>query len=200
MSLNLINATGDNVRLKIVPRPGGVITLGEGNNNPTAFIDSDGSLIGCFGKAIFHCVPKGMMDDIPDQAGQKYYYDYPDMATKWALTSTTQFPDGTSETVTYRWTREDRNYSDSPMSAAISQRVILDNGGGRVAHFQVYSGGWSAAGVEGDDPADWVIIQWHATPDLAEGEVDYFTALLQPLAGEEYMEVIACGKKQFPGF
>ena len=56
------------------------------------------------------------------------------------------------------------------------------------------------AGFEGDDPIDWVIIQWHATPDLAEGEVDYFTALLQPLAGEEYMEVIACGKKQFPGF
>ncbi len=199
MSLNLINATGDNVRLKIVPRPGGVITLGEGNNNPTAFIDSDGSLIGCFGKAIFHCVPKGMMDDIPDQAGQKYYYDYPDMATKWALTSTAQFSDGTSETVTYRWTREDRNYSDSPMSDAISQRVILDNGD-RAAHFQLRSGGWTPAGVEGDDPTDWVIIQWHATPDLAEGEVDYFTALLQPLAGEEYMEVIACGKKQFPGY
>ncbi len=199
MSLNLINATGDNVRLKIVPREGAVITLGEKNQNPTAFIDTDGSLIGCFGKAVFHCVPKGMMGDIPDQAGQKYWYDYPDMSTKWALTSTTQFPDGTSETVTYRWTREDRNYLDSPMSDAISQRVILDNGE-RDAHFQLRSGGWAPAGFEGDDPIDWVIIQWHTTPDLAEGEVDYFTALLQPLAGEEYMEVIACGKKQFPGY
>ena len=198
MSLNLINATGDNVRLKIVPREGTTITLGEGNQNPTAFIDTDGSLIGCFGKAVFHCVPKGLSDDIPEQAGQQYYDDYPDMSTKWALTATTQFSDGTSETVTYRWTREDRNYTDSPMSDAISQRVILDNGD-RAAHFQVYSGRWAAAGVEGDDPADWVIIQWHATPDLAEDELDYYTTLLQPLAGEEYMEVIACGKKQFPG-
>ena len=198
MSLNLINATGDNVRLKIVPREGTTITLGEGNQNPTAFIDTDGSLIGCFGKAVFHCVPKGLSDDIPEQAGQQYYDDYPDMSTKWALTATTQFSDGTSETVTYRWTREDRNYTDSPMSDAISQRVILDNGD-RAAHFQVYSGRWAAAGVEGDDPADWVIIQWHATPDLAEDELDYYTTLLQSLAGEEYMEVIACGKKQFPG-
>ena len=79
------------------------ITLGEKNQNPTAFIDTDGSLIGCFGKAVFHCVPKGLKDDIPDQAGQQYYYDYPDMSTKWALTATTQFPDGTSETITFRW-------------------------------------------------------------------------------------------------
>lgn len=200
MSLNLINATGDNVRLKIVPREGATITLGEGNQNPTAFIDADGSLIGCFGKAVFHCVPKGMMDDIPDQAGQKYWYDYPDMSTKWALTSTTQFPDGTSETITFRWTREERNFSDSPMESAVSERVVLDNGGGSVAHFQVYSDGWTPAGVVGDDPADWVIIQWHATPDLAEDELDYYTTLLQPLAGEEYMEVISCGKQQFPGF
>jgi hypothetical protein len=85
------------------------------------------------------------------------------------------------------------------MSDAISQRVILDNGD-RGAHFQIYSGNWTAAGVEGDDPTDWVIIQWHATPDLAEGELDYYTTLLQPLAGEEYMEVISCGKQQFPGF
>lgn len=199
MSLNLINATGDNVRLKIVPREGATITLGEGNQNPTAFIDTDGSLIGCFGKAVFHCVPKGLSDDIPDQAGQQYYYDYPDMSTKWALTATTQFPDGTSETLTFRWTREDRNYSNSPMKGAVSPRVVLDDGSGYVAHFQLYSDGWTPAGVEGDDPTDWVIIQWHATPDLAEGELDYYTTLLQPLAGEEYMEVIACGKKQFPG-
>lgn len=201
MSLNLINVTGDNVRLKIVPREGAVIGLGEGNTNPTVFIDSDGSLIGCFSKAIFHCVPKGMSDNIPDLAGKKYHSDYPDMATKWALTSTTQFPDGTSETFTYRWTREERENSDSPMSEAISSRVILSGGGGNsTAHFQVYSGGWSAAGAEGDDPADWVIVQWHATPDLAEGELDYFTTLLQPLAGEEYLEVIACAKTRFSGF
>lgn len=199
MSLNLINITGDNVRLKIVPREGATITLGEGNQNPTAFIDTDGSLIGCFGKAGFHCVPKGLSNAIPDQAGQRYYYDYPAMSTKWALTSTTQFPDGTSETLTFRWTRKDRNYSNSPMKYAVSPRVVLDGGNGYTAHFQVYSDGWTAAGVEGYGPTGWVIIQWHATPDLAEGELDYYTTLLQPLAGEEYMEVISCGKQKFPG-
>ena len=121
------------------------------------------------------------------------------MSTKWALTATTQFPDGTSETITFRWTREERDFSDSPMESAVSQRVVLDNGSGNVAHFQIYSDGWTPAGVEGDDPTDWVIIQWHATPDLTEGELDYYTTLLQPLVGEEYMEVIACGKQQFPG-
>lgn len=199
MPLNLINTTGDNVRLKLVPREGATITLGEGNENPTAFIDTDGSLIGCFGKKVFHCVPLGLSDDIVDQAGYQYYDDYPNLSTKWALTSTAEFPDGTSETVTFRWVREEWDYSDSPMRKAVSSRVVVDAGGGRMAHFQVYSGSWTPAGSAGDDPQDWVIIRWHATPDLAEGELDYYTTLLQPLAGEEYIEVISCGMEQFPG-
>ena len=186
--------------LKIVPRDGATITLGENNANPTTFIDKDGSLIGCLGKAIFECSPTtGMIRDVVTLAEESYYYDYPEQTTKWAITGTTYLRDGTVEVKTFRWTRADRDYSNTPILEVISDRVAMASGGGGLGHFQYVSYTVYPGGTPGTDPSDWVIIQWHATPDLADGELDYFTTLFKPQIEDDMIEAISCGQQYFPG-
>lgn len=199
MSLNLKNLTIGNLRLKLVPREGSAIELGEGNENPTAFIDTDGSLNVCLGKQIFYCRGVSYLRNQTRPVGDRYYYDFGQPGQLFALTAVTESPTGI-ETVTARWVWEDHPYSDPAVERAFGSAVVMDTGNGP-AHFQtresaIYT---SDEGVLMENPDEWVIVTFIPTPDLAEGEVDYVTQCMVPTTGENF-QIVACQRYTFPGF
>lgn len=199
MSINLTNLLSDNLRIKIVPREGATIEIGEANTNPTAFIDQDGSLNACLSKKNFHCTSVGLPSHYGNPIGQSYEEAYrngaPDQV--FALTATTESESGI-ETITARWTWGEWEYTDIPLEKVVGKAVIIHSGNGP-SHFQVRSGNISAFGEDDVvvNPEDWVIITFIPTPDLQAGEVDYFADIMKPITGEDF-KMIACGLYNFP--
>lgn len=199
MSVNLINLLSDNLRIKIVPREGATIEIGEGNTNPTAFIDQTGSLNACLSKKDFKCTSMGFPYQYGDPIGLNYWETYrngaPDQV--FALTATTESESGI-ETITARWTWSEWDYSDLPLEKVFGKAVIMDSGNGP-SHFQPRIGYITAHGEDTVvvNPENWVIITFIPTPDLKAGEVDYFADIMEPITGED-CKMIACGLYNFP--
>ena len=200
MSINLTNLLPDNLRIKIVPREGATIEIGEANTNPTAFIDQDGSLNACLGRKNFQCMSVGFPLHYGDPIGRNYWEAHrngaPDQV--FTLTATTESASGI-ETVTARWTWSEWDYSDLPLEKVFGKAVIMDSGNGP-SHFQPRIDYITAHGEDDMvvNPEDWVIITFIPTPDLQAGEVDYFTTFMEPITGEDF-KMIACGLYNFPG-